>query len=61
MKNIMKPFSNFFRAIWHFIDKNIVVPITKLVYKTNPLLTKIDFTVSNEFMLVSLLKLHFIL
>lgn len=29
----MKMFKNFFAKIWHFIDKKIVVPITKLVVK----------------------------
>lgn len=29
----MKMFKNFFSKIWHFIDKKIVIPITKLVVK----------------------------
>ena len=29
----MKMFKNFFKKIWHFIDKKIVVPITKLVVR----------------------------
>lgn len=33
MKKIVKAFSNFFRGIWKFIDKKIIVPITKLILK----------------------------
>ena len=29
----MKMFKNFFLKIWHFIDKKIVIPVTKLVVK----------------------------
>ena len=33
MKKILKSISSFFLAIWKFIDKKIVLPITKLVLK----------------------------
>ncbi len=33
MKKILKSIKNFFLAIWKFIDKKIVLPITKLVLK----------------------------
>ena len=33
MKKIFKAIRNFFLSIWRFIDKKIILPITKLVLK----------------------------
>src|SRR5574344_2040886 len=33
MKKIIKAIKTFFHHIWHFIDRIIIMPITKLVYK----------------------------
>ena len=33
MKKIFKTIRNFFLSIWRFIDKKIILPITKLVLK----------------------------
>ena len=32
MKKIMKIISNFFKKIWNIIDKNLIIPITKLIH-----------------------------
>ena len=31
MKNLIKSLSNFFKGIWGFIDKKIILPITKVI------------------------------
>ena len=31
MKNLIKSLSNFFKGIWGFIDKRIILPITKVI------------------------------
>lgn len=33
MKKLMKTLNNFFYNIWHFIDRKIIVPITKLILR----------------------------
>jgi len=33
MKNLIQTMNNFFNKIWRFIDRRIIVPITKLILK----------------------------